>query len=66
MTVKELMEELKNYPEDMLIIADGADCGGYDVISGTNVVVLPGRMFDSSDCEIYGLRVYHEEYFYQK
>ena len=60
MTVKELREELKKYPDDTLIIADGADLGGYDVISGTNVVVIPGKIY-SSGSEIHGLQIYHEE-----
>lgn len=39
MTVAQLVAELKKLPQDLPVTAEGADCGGYDVVAGTNVYV---------------------------
>jgi len=40
MTVKELIEKLQTFPQDMQIIFDGPDCGGYDVCYNYDVEIV--------------------------
>ncbi len=51
MTVRELIKLLQKKPLDMEVISVGADCGGYDMETGTNVFL------DHSQLE-YGGKMY--------
>jgi len=61
MTVGELIAELQKYPLDLPVTAEGADCGGYDVISGLNVYVERRKWAEGQDLPAESIHIAHNE-----